>query len=153
MTTLIELWAALGHATGVTRSANVYAATSALHVFGIALLVGPIVLVDLRWLGRLYALDAAAVAILRRTARTGVALTVLTGVLLASTRPAEYLANRVFLAKMAVIAIAVANALLFEWRSRRGAINDTAMSLRATAIVSLSLWLLALALGRWIAFV
>jgi hypothetical protein len=45
---LIEAWAALGRASGITTSAVAYAAVSAAHVLGIALLVGPIVLVDLR---------------------------------------------------------------------------------------------------------
>lgn len=148
----IDAWAALGHATGLTRSATIYAAVSALHVFGIALLVGPILLVDLRLTGRLRALDLAAVSVLRRTARIGVGLVLVTGVLLASTRPAEYLENRVFQAKLAVVALALINALVFEWRTR--AAGGDVMSLGGVAgLLSLSLWLLALLLGRWIAFV
>lgn len=152
---LIDVWTALGHASGVTRSANAYAFVSALHVFGIALLIGPIVLVDLRLLGRFPALDVPAIQLLRSTARVGVVLAVTTGLLLASTRPAEYLANRVFLAKMAVVAIAVANALWFDWRARRVGSQDlfSIPAVRIFAGLSLLAWPLALGLGRWIAFV
>jgi hypothetical protein len=103
-------------------------------------------------LGRLAALDAAAVSVLRATARIGVVMVVITGVLLASARPAEYLGKPVFLAKMAVIAVAIANALWFDRRSRRIGIDAGGGATTIAAGLSVSLWLLALGLGRWIAF-
>jgi hypothetical protein len=65
----------------------VHALTSAAHVFGIALLVGPILLVDLRLAGLLRSLDAAAVGLLRRTAMPGIGPTLATGVLLFPPSP------------------------------------------------------------------
>jgi hypothetical protein len=152
---VIAAWTALGQASGLTTSANLYAAVSAAHVLGIALLLGPIMLVDLSLLGRVRRLDADALTLLRTTARIGVGLAMLTGILLASTRPAEYLANRVFLTKLFVIAIGLANALAFEWLTRRDGLMTTAVSPAATraAAISIIAWIATLALGRWIAFV
>jgi hypothetical protein len=155
----------LGLATGVARSATVYVLVSASHVLGIALLVGPIVVADLALLGVLRSLDRAAVATLRATARIGVALALVTGVLLLSAKPEAYVANPAFLAKMAVVAVALANAIAFEvWIGRRAtaagggpwppAGRSAGRTLvGAAAAVSLVGWLTTVLLGRWIAFV
>lgn len=151
---LIGFLAELGLASGVARSSAVYALVSAGHVLGIALLLGPILLVDLRLLGLLRALDAEAVRLLRAAARTGLALAVAMGVLLLSAKPMEYAANPVIWAKLAVVAAGIANALLFElavWRKGLPALLHGAG--RASAAASIGLWLSALLLGRWIAFV
>lgn len=155
METLAAALTELGRISGIALSSPLYAAVSALHILGIALLVGAILLVDLRLAGLLKRLDPDAMALMRRVARMGAALAVATGILLASARPAEYLANRVFLAKMAVVALALANALAFEIMARRtplAALVDTPYA-RAAAILSLGLWPVVIGLGRWIAFV
>lgn len=145
----------LGRTSGVALSSPVYAAVSALHILGIALLVGAIVLVDLRLAGFVRRLDTEAMIKLRIVSRMGAALAVTTGVLLVSARPAEYLANGVFLSKMAVVALALANAVMFEAMARRRsppALVDTTYG-RAAGLLSLALWPVIIGLGRWIAFV
>lgn len=146
---------ALGLATGVARSSMVYALVSACHVLGIALLLGPIILVDVRLLGGLRGLDLDAIVILRRTAKVGVGLLLITGVLLFSSKPAEYLANPAMQLKLLVIGTGLANALAFEGRARHAGLS-AAMSDKAARLMgaaSITAWLLALLLGRWIAFV
>jgi hypothetical protein len=155
MAQLLDALTALGLATGVARSSLVYGAVSAGHVFGIALLVGPILLVDLTLLGIVRALDARAIATLRATARIGLTLVLVTGVLLVSSKPDEYLTKMVFLTKMTIVAAGIANALLFEWRTRRrlmSAVGYTRWD-HAAGAASLVLWLTALMLGRAVAFV
>ncbi|MBY0360814.1 MAG: DUF2214 domain-containing protein [Phreatobacter sp.] len=151
---LVGLLAALGQVSGVTLSTPVYATVSALHVVGIALLFGPIALVDLRLAGALRSLDVAAVTLLRTTAKIGTGLAVLTGLLLASARPDEYFANPTFVAKLAVVALALAQALVFEVAVRRVGLPALLghSAARAIGIGSLALWLAAIGLGRWIAF-
>lgn len=151
---LIGLLADLGRISGVTLSTPVYGAASALHVVGLALLFGPIALVDLRLAGALRSLDVTALTLLRTTAKIGTGLAVLTGILLASARPDEYFANPTFLAKLAVVAIALANALAFEVAARRVGLPALVghPAARASGIASLALWLAAIGLGRWIAF-
>lgn len=146
---IVESLAAVGQASGVARSALIYAAVSAGHVLGIALLLGPIILADLAILGVVRTLDGLGVATLRLTARIGVALAMVTGVLLLSSKPAEYFINGAFLAKMGVLMLALSNAIVFESRIAR---ERDGIS-RIQAGVSIALWLTVLALGRWIAFV
>lgn len=155
METLVAFLTGLGAATGIALSSPVYATVSALHILGIALLAGGIVLVDLRLAGLVGRLDPDAVALLRRLAKTGAVLAILTGILLVSARPVDYLANRVFLAKLAVIALALANAALFEALARRRPLPDLLDSRagRVAGWLSLALWPMAIGLGRWIAFV
>lgn len=155
MDALITALSEAGRISGIALSSPLYAAVSALHILGMALLVGSIVLVDLRLAGVLRRLDLDAMAQMRRVARLGAVLAVMTGILLASARPAEYLANRVFLAKMAVVALALANALAFEAMAHArplAALVDTPYA-RAAGLLSLACWPVVIALGRWIAFV
>ncbi len=154
MEALVGFWTDLGRITGVALSTPVYAAVSALHVVGLALLFGPITLVDLRIAGLLRSLDVAAVNLLRATARIGTAVAVVTGVMLAGARPDEYLANPTFLAKLVVVGLGLANALAFEIAARRVGLADLLDRplARVSALASLALWLAAIGLGRWIAF-
>ncbi|MDZ4841989.1 MAG: DUF6644 family protein [Hyphomicrobium aestuarii] len=146
---LVEILAAIGQVTGVARSAVIYAAVSAGHVLGIALLLGPIILADLAIVGVIRTLDGPGVATLRWTARFGVVVAIATGILLASSKPAEYFANWAFWAKMIVLLLALSNAIVFECR----VIGEGDSFSRIQAGVSIVLWLTVLALGRWIAFV
>jgi hypothetical protein len=149
---LVGLLTALGLASGVARGAVPYALASAAHVFGIALLLGPILLVDLRLIGWLKGLDLVALALLRRAARIGLIITLVAGLLLLSAKPAEYLANRVVLAKLGLVALAILNALAFEWRVRREGLAAAVASGGLAGLASLSGWITVLLLGRWIAF-
>lgn len=150
---LIDTLTYLGLATGVARSSVVYAAVSAAHVFGIALLLGPILLVDLRLLGLLRSLDAPSIAVLRGAARVGLALAVVAGFLLLSAKPGDYAGNAVVWAKLVVVSAGIVNALAFEWSARRvGVAALLEGGGRAFALLSTGLWVAALVLGRWIAF-
>ncbi|MGU9981900.1 DUF2214 domain-containing protein [Phreatobacter sp. HK31-P] len=153
METLTGLLDAIGRLSGVTLSTPVYGVVSVLHILGIALLIGGILLVDLRLAGLLRHLDDGAARLLRILARVGAGLAVVTGVLLLSARPGEYLANRIFLAKMVVVGLALINALAFEWLARRRTdVWPAGPYARTAGLVSLTGWLAALMLGRWIAF-
>ncbi|WP_420418285.1 hypothetical protein [Pacificispira sp.] len=124
-----------------------YAAVNASHILGIALLIGAVVPMNLRllgWHGK--ALDSVAlIRVLRPCAMAGLILAVLTGLLLFSIQPADYLALSVFQAKLALIALGTAAAL---WGSRR----TPPAHPRAHALVSLACWIAALICGRMIAF-
>lgn len=120
-------------------------------MLSIALLVGPILLVDLRLLGRARALTPPAFALVRRTAAVGLAGALATGVMLFAARPHDYAAHPVVWLKLALIAIGIANAARFAWVARHGA--PPSASAQVAAILSLLAWLGALAAGRAIAFV
>lgn len=125
-------------ARALSLTPGLYPLVSGLHILGIALLVGPILVADVAILrGR-----PAGTLPLRRVATAGFALAATTGALLFSTQAAKYAGNPAFLAKMALIGLAGANLAAFA-----------AFSGRAFALVSLVLWVLVIFAGRWIAFV
>lgn len=133
---------------------GLYAAISALHILGIALLVGCIATVDLRLLGVVSAKLDEALPGLIRVALTGFAVAATTGMLLASVRIGNYASNPAFVTKIAILLAAGTNALLLRLaagsvnvRHRLGTLHG-----RLAAGLSLALWTSAVFSGRWIAF-
>jgi hypothetical protein len=129
-----------------------YAAVSTTHVFGIALLVGAILPLDLRLIGlwRSVALEPLA-RVLVPVAATGLLLAITTGAFLFITRASEYAALDMFLLKLALIATGGLHALSLHLG--HGLENASRTRLRAAGAVSLSIWLAALVCGRLLAFV
>ena len=117
-----------------------FPALESLHVAGLALLVGAIVLLDVRLLG--WALRQRTVAEveaqLRPWVRRGLAAMLITGAILFSADPTRYLHNPAFLVKMAILLLA----LVCQFALRRA---------RLTAALSLVLWTCVVLAGRAIA--
>lgn len=128
-----------------------YAAVNGLHILGLSLLIGAVVALDLRLIGFWKHLPIDPFTeLLPRVAMTGLALAVVTGLLLFSVRPADYAANPVFLIKMLLVAAGTLFALTAHWNGllRHG----NRATLRLLGLTSLCLWIPALFLGRLIAF-
>ncbi len=130
-----------------------YAAVSATHILGIALLVGTTFALSLRLFGLWPDTRRAdLVRVLSPVAASGFALAVAAGFLLFSVRAREYADLSVFQLKLVLIAIAVLSAALLHrayGRTLEGAGPD---GLKWHAAVSLTCWIAALACGRLIAF-
>ncbi len=132
-----------------------YPLVNAAHIVGIALIFGAIVPLDLRLLGVWPRTDAASLSrVLVPVAMTGIVLAVAAGALLFITNATDYAASGFFQAKLAVVALAVANAL---WLRRGGwtflDVTDRPPGrLRLAAFASISLWLGAIVLGRLIGY-
>lgn len=152
----LQALAAWPGAALLRRSSLAYLLVNAAHIASIGLIIGAIVPLDLRLLGIFRRHPLAVLApFLSRIAATGVALAVLTGVLLFFVRPAEYVGNPAFLTKIGLVGIGVANALLLRrWSSWRVAAADGPVhpAVRAAAALSLLVWLGAIVAGRWIGF-
>lgn len=134
----------------ITTSPVVYPALEVVHITGIALLVGNLVLVELRVWGLGRALPLAALARLGLTVSLiGFALAAGSGLLMFASQAAELLANRAFVVKMGLLALAGANAGLFH--ARRGLTRLDTLARLQTAL-SLGLWLGVIICGRWIAY-
>jgi hypothetical protein len=147
---------ALPHAELLRRSATLYLFANATHILGIGLLLGAILPLDLRLIGVLRKGPIAVLApFLVRVAATGLALAIVTGLLLFSVKPTEYAANPAFLTKLGLLAFGLAN-VGFQHRSRtwltlrQGGKPDTVV--RVLAGLSFLTWLAALVAGRWIGF-
>jgi hypothetical protein len=129
-----------------------YAAVSALHVFGIALLVGGIVPLDLRLLGLWRSMDLAGLyRVLARVAATGLALAAVSGFLMFSARAAEYAALDLFALKLALIGGGTTHALLLHLGSQFPAVSRPRQI--TTGVISLLVWPVTLVCGRLLAFV
>lgn len=133
-----------------------YLLVNAAHILGIALLLGAILVLDLRLLGALTAVPLAVMGPLQeRVAALGLGLAVLTGLWLFTVRPAEYAANPAFLIKLALLAAAFANiGLQHANAGYRQALKDGPVTagVRVSAALSAMLWLSVVVAGRWIGF-
>ena len=138
-------------ASALKTSFVVYPLVNAAHIAAIGTLFAGVLLMDLRILGRFQTIPAEPfVALLRRVALTAFVLAAATGVMMFSIRATEYAAMAVFLAKMALIALAGLNFLLFI---RIAARDPDAPALQGLAVLSILLWAAVLVCGRFIGFV
>jgi hypothetical protein len=151
--------AALGASgvAGLLRSSiYVYPLINAAHILGFALLVGAIAALVARILGFARAIPLAdAARLLLPFTIGGLVLAVIAGVALFIVKPQEYWANPVFLVKLGLIVLAVANAVSLRLRPAWQAALDGGMvtpGLRVSAVLSLCLWVAVLVAGRLIAF-
>ena len=134
------------------QSATAYLFVNAAHILGIGLLLGSILPLDLRLLGkfRKYPVEVLG-PFLVRSAATGLALAMVMGLWLFSVKPAEYLANEAFRWKAILLVIALANVAHQHRGAKTGWIELTTAT-RISAALSLCLWLSVLVAGRWIGF-
>jgi hypothetical protein len=144
-------------AAALRGNSSAYAVVNAAHILGLALLVGPIAVLDARLLGLFRSVPVAVVApFLARIAAVGLLAAVAMGFLLFSVRPDHYAANPAFLAKVALVALGTLNALALRrtaaWRCvlEQGRVG---LPVRIAAAASLAVWVLAVLAGRLIAFV
>ncbi len=127
-----------------------YPALEAVHIAGIALLLGSLVVFELRVWGRRAELPAAALARLALpVSALGLVLVAASGLLMFSSQPSELIGNRFFVAKLVLVMLAGLNAALFHLRDGVRRLDALA---RAQTVLSLGLWLGAIICGRWIAY-
>ena len=127
-----------------------YPALESFHIVGIALLLGNLVALEIRVFGGAASLPVQALAQLSlRIAAVGFGLAAITGLLMFATQPSELLANRSFLIKMGLLALAGLNAAWFHARESLHKLDPTA---RVQMLVSTAIWLGVVFCGRWIAY-
>jgi hypothetical protein len=138
---------------------NAYAFVNLSHVLGVATLFGSILVLDLRLLGLwpripLAPLASATVPV----GQTGVALALITGVLLLATNATEYTGNPFLLVKFPAIGLGLVNVFVLSrsaaWRARaQPELSPTeSRRLRLMGGISLVCWLTAVSAGRLIAY-
>ena len=128
-----------------------YPMLEVVHILGIALLMGNLLLLEARVFGLGAALPVQPLARLSLgLAVLGFGLAAASGLTMFATMPEELLANRVFTAKMVLIALAACNA---GWFHRRHSLQRLDGTARALMALSTLLWLLVITCGRWIGYV
>lgn len=144
-------------AVALRTSLYAYPLVNAAHILSLAALFGSILALDLRLLGvaKAVALQPLA-AFLPRVAAAGLAAAVLTGALLFLVQPVDYAGNPFFLAKVSLVAIGAAHAILVHrsrgWQVARSPLGIVTKRLRLSALVSLAIWSAAIVAGRFIGF-
>ncbi|MBT2321144.1 hypothetical protein J7E62_02065 [Variovorax paradoxus] len=127
-----------------------YPALEAVHIIGIALLLGNLVALELRVFGRAAALPMQPMARLSLSiALGGFTLAAASGSLMFATQPAELLANRAFVIKMGLLLTAGFNA---GWFHARGSLRKLDALARVQMLLSTAIWLAVVFCGRWIAY-
>jgi hypothetical protein len=135
----------------IVSSPYAYPVLEATHIFGIALLLGSLMVFELRVWGAGGTIGQEALARLALPVTlAGFGLAALSGGLMFWSQYEDLLANRAFLVKMALLVVAGSNAALFHWRGGLGVHDRIA---RAQSVLSLAVWMAVIVCGRWIAYV
>jgi len=125
-----------------------------VHVFGLILLLAPLLLIGLRVLGwamRDQPLEDI-VGQSRRLSLVGLLLSLTSGALMFFSAPLHYVANWAFDTKMTLLMAAlVMYALLYAWKAEQ--IRTHAMLARVHIVSAITLWIMVSMAGRAIGFV
>lgn len=127
-----------------------YPALEVVHLLGVGLLLGNLVLFELRVWG--WGVSLPPVALGRMTlslALTGFAVAAASGLLMFASQSGELVANRVFLVKLVLLFVAGTNAAVFHARHGLARLDGVA---RLQTALSLGLWIAVVGCGRWIAY-
>ena len=134
----------------IASHAIAYPALEVLHITGIALLLGSLVVLELRVWGFASELPVKPLARLSVSVTLcGFGLVVASGLLMFAANPAELLSNRAFLIKMGLVLLAGLNA---AWFQGRGSLTRGDALARVQTVLSMGIWFAAIICGRWIAY-
>ena len=158
MTTAVHALEASPLARFMREALWAYPAVEALHILALAIVVGSIVVVDLRLLG--LSRDMSAARLSRHALPWTVGaftISIATGLLMFTAHAEDFITNRVFILKMGLILAAGVNAsLLHAGAFRTVAQWDTGAApparVRIAAGVSIIIWIGVIACGRLLAY-
>jgi hypothetical protein len=147
--TMREFWPG----PAVRASTWLFATGETFHFIGLSLLVGALLIVDLRLLGLIKRVPIRAALAFLPFAVIGFLINAATGWEFFTADPKMYWPNPAFKLKMFLIVVAGLNALIFTVMEHRhvlvlGPDEQTSTFTKVTAGLSLSLWLAVLLLGR-----
>lgn len=142
----------------VLGSAWVWPLLEIIHFIGLSLLLGSLLVVDLRLAGLFRRIDIAATHKLLPFAFLGFGLNLITGTLFVFGDPARYFVNIGFRVKMILVLVAGLNALWFYWKINPAMRtwephDDTPALAKTIALLSLGTWTGVLLLGRLIPYI
>ena len=128
-----------------------YPVLEVVHIIGVALLLGNLVLLEFRVFGKGAALPIADLSRLGLSlVAAGFLLAAVSGSVMFATQPAELLANRAFTIKLVLLFAAGSNAAWFH--TRQSLVKLDALA-KTQMVVSTLIWVGVIACGRWIAYV
>lgn len=147
-----------GIANAIRTIPWLYPAFETGHYIGLSLLVGGIMLIDLRVLGMARGLPLKSMIGLLPFVWAGFAINVLTGSMLFIYGATNFGTNGAFLLKMVFLVLAGLNALAFDLAVRRSggswvAADRPPAIVKGFATMSLFFWLCVVTTGRWMAYI
>jgi hypothetical protein len=135
-----------------------YPIVEVVHIFGFVILVGAVVMFDLRVLGFSRNLSVQALGrYLLRWSVSGFLLVVPAGLMMFSAHPHDFASNAVFLLKLGLIGIAGINAALFHQRVYRSVDAwdkevPAPVAAKMQAVLSIGVWIAVICCGRLLAY-
>ena len=158
---LADVWTAMentGLSATIREAPFAFAGVEIVHVFALAIVFGSIVIVDLRLLGitqKNIPVSELTHDLLRWT-WSAFAVALLSGSILFMARANEYMINKQFFMKFAVMALAGINMAIFHFGAYRGVerwnLGPTPGSAKAAGLASIVFWVSIVTLGRWIGY-
>jgi len=129
-----------------------------VHFFGLCLLMGAILVVDLRLLGFTKRMSLQATLQLLPAAVVGLLLNLASGIIFLCAHPENYWPSWAFQLKLFSILIGALNALWFKWMeaprlARLPADADVDVRAKIVAAMSITIWIVVITLGRFLPFV
>ena len=145
-------------AEAIRTSIWMYPAFETGHYIGLSLLVGAIMLIDLRVLGVARQLPLKSMIGLLPWVWTGFSINVVTGSLLFTYGATNFGTSSAFLLKMGLMVLAGLNALAFQLATTRSSYDWVSadrppLTVKTFATLSFVLWLGVVTAGRWMAYV
>lgn len=155
------IFVALEHspfAAAIRQSVWIYPTANVGHIVALVVFAGAVAVMDLRLIG-VFAATAPGriIAGARRVALAALGVLAVTGFLLFSAEASHLAVNPVFQLKMAFVAAALVNVVIYEFGAKR-AVEQLAPGVpmpaaaRTAGLVSLAVWVLVAACGRSIAY-
>jgi hypothetical protein len=140
----------LALAEAIRRSVWAYPALETVHIASFGVLIGAVLLFELRLFGLARAIQPVPLARLALgTALVAFACAATSGLLLFVSGASEFAVHPAFRVKLVLILIAGLNAIVFH---ARGGVRHQDRVARLQAVASLALWLSVLTAGRLIAY-
>jgi hypothetical protein len=127
-----------------------------LHFMGLTLLIGSVLVFDLRGIGMLRQIPLAAAHKLTLLAIIGFGINLASGTCFVFTEPGNYFSNLTFWWKMLFVLLAGLNAVAYEvfvwWPIRTGKMAEDSSLNKTLSALSLVFWMLVLIFGRFLPF-
>lgn len=132
-----------------------FATWESMHFIGLSLLIGAMLIVDLRLMGIIKLGGGRATLNFTHVAAFGFCMILISGIGCFSSNPVQYLESPLFRIKMVCVLIGGLNVLLFEFTERKRVValadgEGTTVATKAIAGFSLALWFVIIGLGRFL---
>lgn len=140
------------------EQAWIFVAAETAHFFGLSILFGSLLVVDLRVIGFARFINMQAAMKFIPIAIIGFAINLISGITFIASNPVRYGPNIAFQWKMGLVIIAGINALWFWFGEHKDLVKladgeDAEFRAKVIAALSLIIWLLVIILGRFMPFV